>query len=111
MHIPYTMRGQLYPSHLSARCPIFRACELCKGCRRYDHTSLVCRVCESGHKQKMLCRHGERTLLVVKRVERLMGGEPIFKPDRKPGTIVLQNEPGEEVARIAEQFEVAESLS
>lgn len=109
MYIPYSMRGLLYSSHLSARCPHMHPCELCKGCRRYDHTGLVCRSCESGHKQKMICRHNERHLMVVKQVSERMHGEPLWHPDRKPGSMVIQNAPGEEVSRVAEQLYPQES--
>lgn len=108
MVVPYAMRGLLYPSHLSARCPLYHSCPLCKGCRRYDSSSLVCRSCESGHKQQMLCRHGEQTLWQLRRIERAMGGEPIFHPDRRPRSTVVQPEPEEMVSYLADRFQPEE---
>jgi len=108
MYVPYVMRGLFYPSHLSARCPGFHPCEFCHGCRNAaDGVGLYaeCSVCESGHKTEhnMICRHTEQQILTIKRVNRALG-RPMSHPDWKPGTAVIQPEPGEEVTHLAQDL-------
>jgi len=105
---PYVLRGKLYPSAWTARCPLFFACEVCAGCRRYDPTSAVCIACESDHKAQMICRHRPDTLLTVRRITEKLG-RPMTHPDIKPGqTRVIEPDVGEEVTRLAERFKITE---
>jgi len=83
--IPYEMRGRLYPGHLSARCVDYSPCELCTGCRRYDGASMVCRICESGHKEKLICKHSERQWQAIRKISTALK-RPMVDLNLKPGT-------------------------
>jgi hypothetical protein len=45
---PPAIRGQLYTTHLYARCYEYHQCFRCKMCQNYNQHNSMCRACESG---------------------------------------------------------------
>lgn len=57
MDCPPMMRGNCYPTHLSARNVCYSPCVLCQGCQNFNTHSLVCSVCESRKPVDLICIH------------------------------------------------------
>ncbi len=80
------MRGFLYPSYMTARCPDFDPCELCTGCTKYNQHDIACTICESRKPPDWICHHDDEIQTTVKKMNTLFK-KPMFHPDQKEGTV------------------------
>lgn len=87
------MRGNFYPTFLTARCPSYHYCELCTGCTKYSPHDLVCAICESRKPVDLICVHTDQQQWTKKELDRRFK-EPMFHPDKKPTKV----DPGVSIA-------------
>ena len=87
MDTPPIFRGNFYPTHMTARCPEFHACEICHGCKHFDPYSVVCMYCEQRKPKELICRHSDEQEYRLVMLNRMFH-KPIFHPD----------DPGKEVS-------------
>jgi len=86
MDTPPAFRGENYPTHLSARCPSFHACECCLGCTNYDPHSQECVWCEARKPPNLICKHTDLIQFKKKYLE-MRFRAPMFHPDQRPGVM------------------------
>jgi hypothetical protein len=101
MDTPPGLRGNAYPTHLSARCPAFDACELCHACTKYNPHDLVCAICESRKPHDTICNHTDRQQYIQRLLTKLFK-KPMFHPDTKGSDVGIPVAYNEEWQQIAD---------
>ncbi len=101
------LRGRLYSTHLTVRCPNYHRCIVCGSCRHYDHNNLACHSCEHEHKQKVRCRCRAETLLAVRLLTHKIGRE-MLHPDN-PAAQRLGDITEPEIAFAADRLNVSDT--
>ena len=100
MDTPPMLRGNNYPTHLSARCPAFDECKLCHACTKYNPHDLVCTICESRKSLDLICVHTDAEQYKMVWLERFFG-KPFAHPDDKQQEVsipVAENKEWEQIA-------------
>jgi hypothetical protein len=103
---PGPLRGNLYSTHLTRRCPTFKQCNVCKMCENYNPTHLQCNICESRKPKGTVCSCPPSTKLNMIKIEEKLK-RPMFQMD--PDAKV--NPEGVEVAFDKDWEEIRDDIS
>lgn len=86
MDVPYSLRGEFYPTNMTVGCPEFSRCLACNKCNNYNEKDYMCIMCESKFNKEYICNHNDDVQNSIIKIERLFK-RSMSHPDDNPPPI------------------------